>query len=61
MQYPEWIWHNGGIKPWAAATTHVMSHGLHYGSSVFEGIRAYATAEGSAIFRLRDHTRRLYA
>ncbi|NLA67241.1 MAG: branched-chain amino acid transaminase [Gammaproteobacteria bacterium] len=61
MQYPEWIWHNGGIKPWAEATTHVMSHGLHYGSSVFEGIRAYRTPSGSAIFRLHDHIRRLFA
>ncbi|MGY0650699.1 branched-chain amino acid transaminase [Luteimonas sp. A537] len=61
MQYPEWIWHNGGIKPWAEANTHVMSHGLHYGSSVFEGIRAYKTPGGSAIFRLQDHIRRLFA
>ena len=45
MQYPEWIWHNGAIKPWAEATTHVMSHALHYGSSVFEGIRCYETPE----------------
>ena len=61
MQYPDWIWHNGGIKPWAEATTHVMSHVLHYGSSVFEGIRAYATPNGTAIFRLSDHNRRLFA
>lgn len=61
MHYPEWIWHNGGIKPWADATTHVMAHALHYGSSVFEGIRAYDTPGGPAIFRLDDHTRRLYA
>lgn len=66
MQYPEWIWHNGQVKPWAEATTHVMAHALHYGSSVFEGIRAYETsvagqATGTAIFRLGDHTRRLYA
>jgi branched-chain amino acid aminotransferase len=66
MHYPEWIWHNGHIKPWAEATTHVMAHALHYGSSVFEGIRAYETsaagkATGTAIFRLRDHTRRLFA
>src|SRR5688500_13683608 len=61
MQYPEWIWHNGAIKPWADATTHVMSHALHYGSSVFEGIRSYETPEGPAIFRLGDHTRRLFA
>jgi len=60
MQYPQWIWHNGTIKPWAEATTHVMSHALHYGSSVFEGIRCYETASGPAIFRLTDHNRRLY-
>ncbi|HEY0309919.1 MAG TPA: branched-chain amino acid transaminase [Luteimonas sp.] len=61
QQYPEWIWHNGTIKPWAQATTHVMSHALHYGSSVFEGIRSYETPDGPAIFRLGDHTRRLFA
>jgi branched-chain amino acid aminotransferase len=61
MQYPDWIWHNGTIKPWAEATTHVMSHALHYGSSVFEGIRSYDTPDGPAIFRLGDHTRRLFA
>jgi len=61
MQYPEWIWHNGAIKRWAEATTHVMSHALHYGSSVFEGIRCYETPNGPAIFRLTDHNRRLYA
>ena len=66
MHYPEWIWHNGDVKRWAEATTHVMAHALHYGSSVFEGIRAYATSAGgkttgTAIFRLRDHTRRLFA
>ena len=61
MQYPEWIWHNGRIMPWADATTHVMSHALHYGSSVFEGIRSYETPAGPAIFRLSDHSRRLFA
>jgi branched-chain amino acid aminotransferase len=61
MQYPEHIWHNGSIKPWAEATVHVMAHGLHYGSSVFEGIRSYATPKGQAIFRLTDHLKRLYA
>ena len=61
MQYPQWIWHNGAIKPWAEATTHVMSHALHYGSSVFEGIRCYETSNGPAIFRLSDHIRRLFA
>ncbi len=61
MQYPQWIWQNGSIKPWAEATTHVMSHALHYGSSVFEGIRCYETPNGPAIFRLSDHNRRLFA
>ena len=61
MQYPQWIWQNGAIKPWAEATTHVMSHAVHYGSSVFEGIRAYDTPSGPAIFRLSDHNRRLFA
>jgi len=61
MQYPEWIWHNGAIKRWADATTHVMSHALHYGSSVFEGIRSYETPNGPAIFRLTDHNTRLFA
>ncbi|MDO5505351.1 MAG: branched-chain amino acid transaminase [Pseudoxanthomonas suwonensis] len=59
--YPEWIWHNGTIKPWAEATTHVMAHAIHYGSSVFEGIRSYDTPSGPAIFRLTDHNRRLFA
>ena len=58
--YPPYIWHNGAIKPWAEATTHVMSHALHYGSSVFEGIRCYATRDGAAIFRLTDHMKRLF-
>ena len=61
MNYPEHIWHNGRIKPWAEATVHVMAHGLHYGSSVFEGIRSYPTPRGQAIFRLGDHLKRLYA
>ena len=60
MQYPDRIWHNGTIKPWAEATTHVMSHALHYGSSVFEGIRCYDTPAGPTIFRLTDHNRRLF-
>lgn len=53
------IWFDGQIVPWEKATVHVMAHGLHYGSSVFEGIRAYATHRGPAIFRLRDHMERL--
>lgn len=58
--YPDHIWHNGRIKPWAEATVHVMAHALHYGSSVFEGIRSYETPQGPAIFRLTDHLKRLY-
>lgn len=60
QQYPDWLWQNGEMKPWAQATTHVMSHALHYGSSVFEGIRSYATPDGAAIFRLTDHLKRFY-
>lgn len=55
------IWHNGSLKPWNEATVHVSAHALHYGSSVFEGIRVYATANGPQFFRLHDHTRRLFA
>ncbi len=53
------IWHNGEFIKWDDARVHVMSHVLHYGSSVFEGIRCYATKQGPAIFRLREHMRRL--
>jgi branched-chain amino acid aminotransferase len=53
------IWFNGKLVPWEKATVHVLSHALHYGSSVFEGIRAYETPRGVAIFRLREHMRRL--
>jgi branched-chain amino acid aminotransferase len=60
MKFPDKIWHNGVIKPWAEATTHVMAHAIHYGSSVFEGIRAYETPKGTAIFRLNDHNKRLF-
>ena len=59
MTYPDQIWHNGSIKPWQQATVHVMAHALHYGSSVFEGIRCYDTPAGPIIFRLDDHLRRL--
>ncbi len=54
------LWHNGHIKPWAEATCHVSTHALHYGSSVFEGERVYATPQGPAYFRLADHTARLF-
>ncbi len=51
----EWIWHDGEFIPWDDARIHVMSHVIHYGSSVFEGIRCYDTPHGPAVFRLRDH------
>ena len=59
MQELEKIWMNGELIDWADAKIHVGSHGLHYGSGVFEGIRAYETPKGSAVFRLTDHLRRL--
>lgn len=55
----EWIWKNGEFVKWEDATVHVTAHALHYGSSVFEGVRAYATPQGPAVFRLDAHTRRL--
>jgi branched-chain amino acid aminotransferase len=56
------IWQNGQLVPFATATTHVMSHGLHYGSGVFEGIRAYHLASGeTAVFALPEHLERMYA
>jgi branched-chain amino acid aminotransferase len=54
-----WIWYDGKLVPWREANTHVLTHSLHYGLSVFEGVRAYHTAEGTAIFRVREHTERL--
>ena len=59
MEPGRYVWMNGEVVEWADATVHVGSHGLHYGSGVFEGIRAYATPTGSAVFRLRDHLERL--
>jgi branched-chain amino acid aminotransferase len=53
------IWHNGKLIRWEDATIHVMSHVIHYGSSVFEGVRCYAPPSGPAIFRAHDHTQRL--
>jgi branched-chain amino acid aminotransferase len=55
-----YIWFNGKLVAWEKATVHVLAHALHYGSSVFEGVRAYETPRGVAIFRLSDHTRRLF-
>ena len=54
------IWQDGKLVPWREATTHVLTHSLHYGMSVFEGVRAYKTERGTAIFRLEDHTDRLF-
>ena len=56
----EKIWHNGKFIGWDDAKIHVLSHALHYGSGVFEGIRAYETRQGTAVFRLEDHIRRLF-
>lgn len=56
----EKIWMNGRLVPWDQATIHVMSHVVHYGSCIFEGIRCYRTQRGSAVFRLRDHVDRLF-
>lgn len=53
------IWYDGKLVPWREATTHVLTHTLHYGMGVFEGVRAYETARGTAIFRLEEHTDRL--
>ena len=53
------IWHNGKVIPWEQATLHVMSHVVHYGSSVFEGIRCYGQPQGAAVFRLPEHMQRL--
>src|SRR3990170_2705024 len=60
MKPTKTIWMNGELVQWGDATVHVASHGLHYGSGVFEGVRAYETGGGSAIFRLTDHLRRLH-
>ena len=55
-----WIWYDGKMVPWRDATTHVLTHTLHYGMGVFEGVRAYKTVDGPAIFRLSEHTDRLF-
>lgn len=54
------IWYDGELVPWREATTHVLTHSLHYGLGVFEGVRAYKTDKGPAIFRMREHTDRLF-
>lgn len=55
-----WIWQNGKLVPWREATVHVLTHTLHYGVGVFEGVRAYNTPQGPCIFRLDGHTHRLF-
>lgn len=60
IQASKYIWKNGRLINWADATVHVLSHALHYGSSVFEGIRVYATPDGPAAFRLEEHIDRLF-
>ena len=54
------IWQDGKLVPWREATTHVLTHSLHYGLAVFEGVRAYKTVNGTAIFKLKEHTDRLF-
>ena len=54
------IWYDGKLVPWRDANTHVLTHSLHYGLSVFEGVRAYKTEIGTAIFRMQEHTTRLF-
>ncbi len=54
------IWNDGELVPWRDATVHILTHSLHYGLAAFEGVRAYQTAKGTAIFRLEDHTDRLF-
>jgi len=60
IQAASYIWKNGELIDWEKATVHVLSHALHYGSSVFEGIRVYATPDGPAAFRLSEHVDRLF-
>ena len=54
------IWYNGDMIDWQDANTHLLTHTLHYGLGVFEGVRAYKTSKGSSICRLQDHTERLF-
>jgi len=60
MKKSKYIWYNGKFVPWEKATTHVLSHGLHYGTGIFEGIRAYSNEQESYIFRLKEHYDRFY-
>lgn len=60
LKTSDYIWHEGKLVPWEQATVHVLSHALHYGSSVFEGVRVYKTPQGPVGFRLTDHIRRMF-
>jgi len=60
LKKSQFIWHDGKLVPWDQATVHVLSHALHYGSSVFEGVRVYKTPDGPIAFRLTDHIRRMF-
>ena len=59
MKEAAYIWQQGKLLPWKDATVHVLTHSLHYGTAVFEGVRAYSTNKGPAIFRAKDHYDRL--
>jgi len=60
LKEAKWIWLNGSLVPWKKAQVHFLTHALHYGSAVFEGIRCYDTPKGPAVFRLKDHVKRLF-
>jgi branched-chain amino acid aminotransferase len=60
MEEAKFIWMNGKFVPWEKAQVHFLTHGLHYGSAVFEGIRCYEAGENSAVFRLKDHLKRFH-
>src|ERR671932_435672 len=60
LQKVEKIWMDGELVDWDDAKVHILTHSLHYGSGVFEGIRAYPTSRGAAVFRLTHHVRRLF-
>lgn len=60
LQPSQFIWQDGRLVPWEEATVHVLTHALHYGSSVFEGLRSYKTPKGRVAFRLTDHIRRMF-
>src|SRR5512134_269047 len=60
LQKTDKIWMDGRLVPWDRANVHILTHTLHYGLGVFEGIRCYRTAAGSAVFRLDEHVERLF-